>query len=1131
MSGCRVRTELGSEAQAIAESDASTPTAFSSNKNKRCSETDNTLSLRPEIGIVLSMQKQHIWDIIVRKRLVFLIAVIVVALASALMIPHTNINTDMTRYLPDDSPMKHGIDQMTEEFGEEAVGTGIVRVMFWSLPDSLKTSTKDDLSEIDGISNILYQDGSAEYNQGEKVLYELLCGSQRSQLEIADEISDKYGSRVVVETSEKGNTAPVSVILTAFILLLIVLFIMCESWLEPPIFLAAIGVAVAINMGTNALLKSVSATTNSIAAILQLVLSIDYSIILMNCYRHEKSSGSDNITAMVNALKKASLSIVSSAFTTIVGLMALVFMKFKIGADMGIVLAKGVLCSLVSIFAVLPSVILALDGAIEKSKKKVFKLKTDRLAGFSMRFRIPLAIFFVVVFVSSYYFHNKTEISFFPEQESEIAKYFPQKNIIVLLYENSDSEKVIDLSDSLSADPNVKSFVSYPSLMQKQHTAAYFKDVVGNFSSMAEEEGYNLADMDINLIVDAIYYIATKNPSDERMSFHDFASLAAGLSADTMLVAQLGGSSNVSEEELQYLDLLVALTDTSLIDKKMTAQEISDMMGIDEEMISLICPPGEKTTLREIIKLSKELLNSSMIPTQKNDKVPEPQLVEQQEEIVVEKDTIVIVEEIVQAEEADIADDEDMIYKDSTLFLKQYTASEIAQIIGMGEKSASIIINLYGRSSGQKTKTMSLYDFIHFVHDDLANRRLFASRIDAESRRLLKHKEDLMDATLQSGKVEVPEESVAEAPEKPVAEVIVEPVDLREEPVSAYVMPKVDKETIEKLNQAEAIMNIATEGNSFDAAEMYSLLNSFGAEMKLRDIELAYLYNGITHFDNDSVELSAEEILGTLNDSIINNPRFASMVNDDMRSGLDEINVMVVENLGRLHGPNYSQAIVLTELPKESDETCRFVEALGARCNTELAGNHYLIGESVMMDEMHHRFGDEMFLVTLITILSIFLIVALTFRSLVVPAILVMTVMSAVFINVAASGINGSLLYLAYLIMQSILMGATIDYGILFTNNYREARVTECKIESIRKAYMSSTHTILTSGMIMTLAPFAMSLMVDDKMIEMILRCIAAGALAAVLLIIFVLPGLLAAFDRFVVSRRSKAKQQPSEEA
>ncbi len=98
-------------------------------------------------------------------------------------------------------------------------------------------------------------------------------------------------------------------------------------------------------------------------------------------------------------------------------------------------------------------------------------------------------------------------------------------------------------------------------------------------------------------------------------------------------------------------------------------------------------------------------------------------------------------------------------------------------------------------------------------------------------------------------------------------------------------------------------------------------------------------------------------------------------------------------------------------------------------------------------------------------------------------------------------------------------MGATIDYGILFTNNYREARASTSKIDSIRKAYLASTHTIFTSGTIMTLAPFVMSLMIDDTTIATILRCIAAGALAAVLLIIFILPGLLAAFDRFVVRK------------
>ena len=1077
------------------------------------------------------MKKINLSEFVVRKRLVFLIAAVVVAIACALLIPHTNINSDMTRYLPNDSQMKQGIDCMSEEFGADATGTGIVRVMFWSLPDSLKTATQNELSSIDGVSNILYQNGSEEYNQGEKVLYELLCSSHRSQEEIANEISDQYGGRVVVETSESGNTAPIGVILIAFVLLLVVLFIMCESWLEPPIFLVAIGVAVAINMGTNALLRSVSVTTNSIAAILQLVLSIDYSIILMNRYRQEKSLGNnDKIAAMANALKKASPSIVSSAFTTIVGLMALVFMKLKIGADMGVVLAKGVLCSLVSIYTVLPTVILALDNAIEKSKKKVLKFSADRLAGFSMKFRIPLAIVFVAIFAGSYYLHKKTEISFSPEQKSEIAKYFPQKNIIVLLYDNTDAARVIELSDSVTANPIVKSFISYPSLMQKQMTAAETKSMVEGLTAMTGDmmqmEGDNVADFDINTIVDAIYYIGSRNPSEEKMSLHDFASLAAELSADTTLSAFLGDATHVSEEDSQYLNVLVSLTDTSLIDSKLTSKEIADMVGIDEELISLICPENQKTTIREIIKSSKELLNESMMSSHKDSKTPEPQLVELQVKLPVENDSVEITENIAQAENIGVSNevDEDAIYKDSTIFLSQYSSSEIAQMVGMNEKSASIIFNLYGRTTKQKTKTMSLYDFICFVINDIANRKMFASQIDQESRRLLRHKENLMLMTLQLGKTESSEEEImAELEENPTE--IIEFADVQEEELD-FATPTVDKENIEKLNMAEKVMSIATKGSLFEVAEMHALLSTFGAKMEMRDIELAYLYNGIRHFDDDSVRMSAEDILRTLNDSVIANPRFASLINDEMRSGMDTINAMIDENFSQLCGRKYSQAIVFTDLPKESDATHNFVETLAAQCDNQLESRHYLIGESVMMNEMRNQFGDEMLLVTLITVLSIFLIVAITFRSLAVPAILVMTVLSAVYINVTVSGLNGGrLLYLAYLIMQSILMGATIDSGILFTNNYREARASHCKIDSIRKAYLASTHTILTSGMIMTLAPFAMSLMIDDAMIAMILRCIAAGALAAVLLIIFVLPGLLAAFDRFVVR-----KQYPLEE-
>ena len=143
---------------------------------------------------------------------------------------------------------------------------------------------------------------------------------------------------------------------------------------------------------------------------------------------------------------------------------------------------------------------------------------------------------------------------------------------------------------------------------------------------MAVENGYNMADLDINTIIDAIYYIGTKNPNEERMSLHDFASLATKFSNDSTLSANFGKQQDSSE--LQYLNILVSLTDTCLINSELTTDEISDIIGIDKELISLICPENQKTSIREIIKSSKELLNTSMIHTLATVKTPEPQHIE-----------------------------------------------------------------------------------------------------------------------------------------------------------------------------------------------------------------------------------------------------------------------------------------------------------------------------------------------------------------------------------------------------------------------------------------------------------------------------------------------------------------------
>ena len=149
------------------------------------------------------------------------------------------------------------------------------------------------------------------------------------------------------------------------------------------LLLASIGLSIIINMGTNVFLPSVSDMTLSIAAILQLALSIDYSIILFHRYEQEKHKSADikKKTAMINAVKHAFASIFSSAFTTVVGLLALLLMSFTIGRDIGLVLAKGIVCSLVCVFTVMPTLVLWCDDLLLSTDKEYLRRKRQLLKG------------------------------------------------------------------------------------------------------------------------------------------------------------------------------------------------------------------------------------------------------------------------------------------------------------------------------------------------------------------------------------------------------------------------------------------------------------------------------------------------------------------------------------------------------------------------------------------------------------------------------------------------------------------------------------------------------------------------------------------------------------------------------
>lgn len=319
-------------------------------------------------------------------------------------------------------------------------------------------------------------------------------------------------------------------------------------------------------------------------------------------------------------------------------------------------------------------------------------------------------------------------------------------------------------------------------------------------------------------------------------------------------------------------------------------------------------------------------------------------------------------------------------------------------------------------------------------------------------------------------------------------------------------------------------MNLLHSKKTYTAEEMAKNFQNLGQNLDAGTVNLLYSYYGAENCYNDSLKMTMLSLLHYICDTLVLDPRVSSFMGPEASEQLEMSKQMMTEQMGMLRQQEYSILAIMTSLEDESPETYAFTDSLISEVTAVLGENRfYPMGESVMYREMRNGFGHEMTIVTLYTILAIFLIVALSFKSVIIPTILVIMVMTAMYINVIFAGVfSGGMLYLAYLIAQSILMGATIDYGILFANYYREHRRRLEKYKAVREAYHGSIRTIMTSGLIMVLGTGVMSVLVTDQTIAAIVGSIAVGASVAILLILFVLPGVLVAFDKWIVQNGVK---------
>lgn len=876
---------------------------------------------------------------LVDKRKIVLILFFTLTAVCAVLMTQVGINSDMTKYLPEDSSMKQGLNVVEEEF---PVASSF-NLMLKGLKDSEKEQVADELALLEYVDAVSYEPDDPAYNVDDKTLYVLNLPVAASSVEVksvTDAIGEMYGAYEIVMSGDAlGNTVKdilPMIASIALVLLLIILFIMCNSWVEPLLFLLTIGVAIIINMGTNIVFGTVSDITTSIAAILQLVLSMDYSIMLLNRYRQEKEIGMDKVSAMKSALHNAFISISSSSITTIAGMLALVFMSFTIGRDLGFVLAKGVLFSLICIFTVLPALILICDGAIEKTAKKSLHIKMDVIGAFSYRARRVIPVVFLILFAVSFYIKGNVGISYTMADYYEIDQTFALNNPIMVVYENGDEDTIAEKAEGWESSEYVTSVNGYATTLGK---------------TLAYDELAEAAEMDEYMVAQMYFYY-----------FDDKGELPAQTMSPNEFISFL--QTDVADNE-QFSDLMT---------EEMRAQ------------LDGIAAPGEPVYL---------------------------------------------------------------------------SAEEFAAYSGMDTVMVQQIFGYYFMSYGQtEDGRISQEDLISFLQTDIAANPQFAAMFTAE-----------------------------------------------------------DFAALQAMGDGSAAMD-----EQMDAEELAEMF-----QMEPEMVQQLFYFHMASGGETPPGEITMYDFIGFVIDKVAGNEQFEPFFTEETLAQLEDAETLIDEGMEQLVGERHSRVIINTSYAEESDDTFAFIAGLKSELEANLDGNFYIVGNSAMAYEMNETFPTEMNNITWLTAIAIFIIVAIAFRSLSVPLVLVCVIQCAIFITMGSIYMQGNkIYYLPLLIVQCLLMGATVDYGILYTSYYREFRQMLTKKEAAIASLNHSVHTILTSASILIAVTGVLGfiLRASNPAISEILLIISRGGLASTVLVIFFLPGILLAFDRWVCK---KDKRFPEE--
>lgn len=359
---------------------------------------------------------ENIAQIVVdRRNLVFLIYIILILL-SLLTMTWVNVEEDIIEYLAEDSRTSLGVTLMEEEF----TTFGMANVMVSNISPSHAKEIKDDLEGIYGVDMVMFEESEAHYKDA-SALFVITFNEVETHeitLEAMDEIRERLDSydfsvstTIGFDMAEQLTKDMLIIAILAVIVIVLVLIFTTQAYAEVPVLLMTFGSAALLNLGTNFIFGKISFISNSVAAVLQLALAIDYAIILSHRFSEENETLPPRESA-INALIKAIPEISSSSLTTMAGLAALAFMEFGIGKDLSMVMIKAILLSMLSVFTLMPGLLVLFSGAIKRSSHKSFLPSVKPLGRFSIKTRFIIPPIFAIVLVISFIFSMRCPFAF-----------------------------------------------------------------------------------------------------------------------------------------------------------------------------------------------------------------------------------------------------------------------------------------------------------------------------------------------------------------------------------------------------------------------------------------------------------------------------------------------------------------------------------------------------------------------------------------------------------------------------------------------------------------------------------------------------------------------------------------------